>query len=282
MAVKAQNDAQYIHCIEALKESDQYVQLLFLPSHLRGPAASILAFQQEIDRIPYLVSEPMPGEVRLQWWREVFLGKRTGEANANPLANSLLSTIENFNLPPDGFVRFLDAKVFDLYNDPMPDRDTLEAYLGETNSFVYHMIALIIDVKNDTILADACGHAGVALGIANIILQLPFHLDKQRIYIPIDLIEACGIDGAAWLSGETHNHISAYHGFIALGQEHFKKAKLEIAKLPTDKRSVFLSLSIAELVFKRAIKKTKNLRDPIVISPLSRQWALWKKMLFGA
>lgn len=281
MAAQVQYDSEYNHCIEALKDSDNYVPLLFLPSELRGPVASILTFQQEMDRIPYLVSEPMPGEVRLQWWREVFLGKREGEANANPLANSVLSTIKRFNLPQDGFVRFLDAKVFDLYNDPMPDRDSLEGYLGETNSFVYHMISLINGINNDTKLADACGHAGVALGIANLILQLPFHLDKQQTYVPVDLIEACGIDGAAWLSSETHNHMSAYHGFAALGQEHIKKAKLEIAKFPKDKQTVFLSLSFADLVFKRANKKTKNLRTRIIISPLSRQWALWKMSLFG-
>lgn len=269
------------YCIEALKGSDQYIQLLFFPEAKRNAIATIWAFQKEIDRIPYLVSEPMPGEVRLQWWREVFSGERTSEAKANPLAISLLSTIDRFDLPTDSFVRFLDAKVFDLYNDPMPDRVTLEAYLGETECFILQMLALINECEHGTNLANACGHGGVALGIANIIRQLPFYLNNQQSYVPSDLIEACGIDVAAWLSGETLNHISAYHGFAALGQEHVKKAKLEIAKLPKDKRSAFLSLSIAELVFERAIKKSKGLREPIVMSPLSKQWALWKMSLFG-
>lgn len=281
MSTNAHDDAQFSHCIEALKQSDQYAQLLFLPAELRGPAAAILAFQQEIDRIPYLVSEPMPGEVRLQWWREVFLSKRDGEANANPLASSLLATVEKYDLPKEGFVRFLDAKVFDLYNDPMPDRATLEAYLGESESFILQMLALMSGVEHDTILANACGHSGVALGIANILLRTPFHMDKQQTYIPVDLIEACGIDAASWLSTEAPNHVSVYQGFVGLGQEHLKKAKLEIVKLPKDKRGVFLSLSCAELVFKHASKKTKNLRDPIVISPLSKQWALMKTFVFG-
>lgn len=281
MSASSQNDALYKHCFDALKESDQYVQLLFLPTELRGPAASVLAFQQEIDRIPYLIREPMPGEVRLQWWREVFMGKRDGEANANPFAGALLATIEKYDLPKDGFVRFLDAKVFDLYNDPMPDRATLEAYLGESESFILHMLALISGTENNTALANACGHVGVALGIANIMLRMPFHMDKQQTYIPVDLIEACGIDASSWLSSETPNHILVYQGFIALGQEHLKKAKLETAKLPKHKRAVFLSLSYAELIFNRANKKTKKLRDPIVISPLAKQWALLKASMFG-
>lgn len=281
MSAKSQDDALYQHCFDALKQSDKYVQLLFLPLEIRGPAACVLAFQQEIDRIPYLIREPMPGEVRLQWWREVFLGQREGEANANPLAECLLKTIENYDLPKEGFIRFLDAKVFDLYNDPMPDRATLEAYFGESESFILQMLTLICNAENNADLANACGHSGVALGVANAILQMPFHMNKQQTYIPIDLIEACGIDVASWFSAETPNHLSTYQGFIALGQEHLKKAKLEIVKLPKDKRAVFLSLSYAELVFKRADKKTKSLRDPIVISPLAKQWAFLKASVFG-
>jgi len=72
-----------------------------------------------------------------------------------------------------------------------------------------------------------------------------------------------------------------HDAFVGLGQEHLKKAKFEITKLPKDKKGVFLSLSCAELVFERASKKTKNLRDPIVISPLSKQWALMKTSVFG-
>ena len=35
----------------------------------------------------------MPCEIRLQWWREVLEGERTGEAAANPVAASLLKTL---------------------------------------------------------------------------------------------------------------------------------------------------------------------------------------------
>lgn len=271
----------YQYSIDALKNSDRYTQLLFLPENIRGPAASIFAFQQEIDRIPYLVSEPMPGEIRLQWWREVLLGQREGEAHANPLANDLLIAIRRFNLPKDGFIRFIDAKVFDLYNDPMPDRETLEAYLGETESFIFQMIITIMGEKNTSLIADACGHSGVALGIANLIQQLPYHLDKQQSYVPSSLIDACGIDGAAWFSAETQNHISAYHGFAALGQEHLTKAKNVIAQLPKESRVCFLSLSANQLVFTQAKKRKKNLRQPLKISPLAKQWAMWKTILLG-
>ena len=45
------------------------------------------------------VREPMPGEIRLQWWRDVLNGERAGEAAANPVAAALIETIARFALP---------------------------------------------------------------------------------------------------------------------------------------------------------------------------------------
>ena len=39
----------------------------------------------------------MPGEIRLQWWREVLGGVRTGEAG--PVASALMATIVRYRLP---------------------------------------------------------------------------------------------------------------------------------------------------------------------------------------
>ena len=41
-------------------------------------------------RVREAAREPLPGEIRLQWWRDVLGGERTGEAGANPVAAALL------------------------------------------------------------------------------------------------------------------------------------------------------------------------------------------------
>ncbi len=93
-------------------------------------------------------------------------GETAGEANANPLARELLDVIARHDLPRDGFERYLDARQFDLYNDAMPDRTSLEAYFGETESFILKLSASVAGISADSNLADACGHGGVAIGLA--------------------------------------------------------------------------------------------------------------------
>ena len=41
------------------------------------------------------VSEPMPGEIRYQWWRDAIEARQGG---GNPVAEALLDTIGKFNL----------------------------------------------------------------------------------------------------------------------------------------------------------------------------------------
>ena len=79
-------DANEKYCAELVREADRerYLATLFAPADRRGALFSLHAFDIEVSRIRDLAREPMPGEIRLQWWREVLEGERAGEAAANP------------------------------------------------------------------------------------------------------------------------------------------------------------------------------------------------------
>ena len=68
-----------------------------------------------------LAREPMPGEIRLQWWRDV-LGRRTGRARRRPIRSrrrcSRRSRASRCRLRP--LLDLIEARSFDLYDDPMP------------------------------------------------------------------------------------------------------------------------------------------------------------------
>ncbi|MGB7285774.1 MAG: squalene/phytoene synthase family protein [Salaquimonas sp.] len=270
-------------CLDLISKEDRglYSSLLFLPETFREAAASLYAFHLEIGKIPFLVSEPMPGEIRLQWWRDVVSGERRDEAKSNPLAVGLLETITRHQLPIDGFLRYLDAKVFDLYNDPMPDRVTLEAYLGETESFIIQMIANCCGAENNTELADTCGHSGVAIGISKLVTRLAYDRDRQRVYVPCDLLRASGLSAEIWLSDDPAKLATAIAGFIGLGKEHAQKARSAIVKLPKQYQSVFLPLAIGEAKLDQSAKLSNAIEKQTVLSPLRTQWLIWKKAILG-
>ena len=88
------------HCAALVREvdRDRYLAALFAPADRRDALFALYAFSAEISRVRELAREPMPGEIRLQWWREVLLGERTGEAAAHPVAVAVMETISRHDL----------------------------------------------------------------------------------------------------------------------------------------------------------------------------------------
>src|SRR4029077_17613239 len=127
------------HC-EALvraADKDRYLAALFAPADKRGPLFALYGFNHEIANIRERAREPMPGEIRLQWWRDVLNGERAGEAAANPVAAALRDTIARFNLPAAPLLNLIEVHAFDLYDDPMPTLAALEGYAGKTETALF-------------------------------------------------------------------------------------------------------------------------------------------------
>ena len=78
------------HCAALVREADRdrYLATLFAPAERRDALLAFYAFNIEIMRVREVAREPMPGEIRLQWWREVLSGEREGEGAAHPVAGA--------------------------------------------------------------------------------------------------------------------------------------------------------------------------------------------------
>ncbi len=123
-------------CLATLRgtDRDRYLACLLSPPDKRGALAALYAFNAEIARIRDVVREPLPGEIRLQWWRDLLEGSARGDSTGNPVAAGLLEAIETYRLPRQTLVDMIEARIFDLYDDPLTDRNALEGYAGETAS----------------------------------------------------------------------------------------------------------------------------------------------------
>lgn len=273
------------HCLDLLRAGDRerYLTVLFAPEARRAALAALYAFNLETARIRDIVSEPMPGEIRLQWWREVVSGERAGEGRGNPVAAALLDAVETFALPRAALVNLTEARIFDLYNDPMPDRTALEGYLGETASALFQLSAMILDGNAGASASEAAGHAGVAYGIAGLIRGVPLHRARGQVYLPADILSAAGIDAKAWLAGDDREGIARALSILsASAREHLGKAEAQIAALEKSLRPAFLPLAVVAPVLARAGKDGSEAAfRPVALSPLSTQWRFMMRALRG-
>jgi 15-cis-phytoene synthase len=267
-------------CLNMLRDldRDRYLACLLSPEDKRPALAALYAFNAEIARIRDAVREPLPGEVRMQWWRDLLEGNAHGDSQANPVAAGLMDCVEKYRLPRPTLINLLEARIFDLYDDPFENRNALEGYAGETASAIIQLASLILDPQAATGSADAAGHAGVAQAMAGMMLLAPLHRRRGQVYIPIDILSATGLDRETFLAGEDKDRIAAAIDiFCAIALDHLghaRKTKVDAACFPA-----FLPVAMTETVLKKAKKAGASIFEAdIQPSLVRRQWLMTKSV----
>jgi phytoene synthase len=180
------------------QDPDRFFAAQFAPAAHRDGLLALLAFSHEIARVRDVVREPLPGEVRLQWWRDALAAGEAGatphgDVSSHPVAACLIATVERYRLPRQPLIDLIDARIFDLYDDPMPSLNDLEGYCGETVSALMRLSMLVLADGEDPGGAEAAGHAGVAYGLTGLMRALPVHAARGQLYLPGDLMARHGV-----------------------------------------------------------------------------------------
>ena len=163
-------------------DKERYWASLYAPADRRNALYALYAFDHEISRVATVVREPMAGEIRLQWWRDVLEGKRDEEAVANPVAAALLDVVQRYDVPRQQLIDVIDAHAADLYDDATVD---IEIYGAATKGVIIALAARILGGDN----ADAqhiASHVGIAqtYAVAKQPQEARRHLDLARDLLP--------------------------------------------------------------------------------------------------
>ncbi len=268
------------HCLALLRaaDRDRYLSVLYAPEDRRGALAALYAFNAEVARIRDVTHEPLPGEVRLQWWRDLIHGEARGEAAAHPVAAALLDAIARYELPRAAFDNYCEARIFDLYDDPMPSRNDLEGWCGETASAMVQLASLILDRDAALAHADAAGHAGVAQAVCGLLRLLPIHIRRGQLYVPADMLAAVGVTREQLLAGDEAAASRAVSAMLALGREHLNI--FEKTDLPKSLAPAYLPLALVPAYF-GAIERLGGRAAGRVadISAIRKHWLMFRASL---
>lgn len=270
---------------EVLRAVDpvRYAATLYAPEAGREALAAIWAFDAEIASIPRRVSEPMPGEIRLQWWREVISGERAGEAAANPVAQGLFAAIRTSRLPRSAFDTYLDARVADLYHDPFPDTVSFEAWCGETSGAITQMAVMVLAPGEAERAPDAAGHAGCVLGAAAALRDLAANRRRRKVTVPLDILASCGLDAETFPGGTDARHEAAVSAMVAFGRDHFSRFAEASVPLTPACRAAFLPLEAARRDLEAAERDPRGCLDMGLRAPslFGVHWRLLRRAMSG-
>ena len=91
MATSFEEAAQHCDALVRSADKDRWLTALFVPEERRPLIHALYAFNAELARIRDQVSQPMLGEIRLQWWEDAVNGiyggatpEPSGAAGAGP------------------------------------------------------------------------------------------------------------------------------------------------------------------------------------------------------
>ncbi|WP_309085409.1 phytoene/squalene synthase family protein [Chelativorans sp.] len=265
-------------------DPDRYLSALYAPAEKRGAIFALYAFNAEIAAVRDRVSQPLTGEMRLQWWRDTLANAHNPAAmGESPLAAALLDTIRAYRLPVETLQDMLEARIFDLYDDPMPSRTDLEGYCGETASALIQLSALVLDAEAAARTAALAGHAGCAQAITGLLRLLPIHRRRGQCYIPLDLLQAVGTSPDALLSGaDAAGATRAIAAMAALAREHLNAFRQGAGKIPAPLRAAYLPLALTEAYLDRIQSGAIDpLEESAALAGPRRHWLLLKHALRG-
>jgi len=265
-------------CAELVRDHDfaRYASTLFMPADQRRALLALYAFNVEVSRVRHHVTQPLPGEIRLQWWTDMLAGKDHGSVEGNPVAAELLQVIRHFDLPVERLSRLIEEHEFDLYNDPMPTMAALEGYVGDTSAALFSLAARVTAPP----LPEAdhlARHAGLAHGFVGIVVALPYDASRRQLFIPQQLLEKHGSSIDEVFAGrQTPRLRAAVDELLDEARQHFDAAFALLRDVPAEVRPVYLPLAVVRRDLARLSRADNDPFTPPMPSRLSTLWTLWR------
>lgn len=252
-------------------DRDRYLAALFAPADRPAALFALYAFNIEIAGVREAVSEPMLGEIRLQWWREAIDGIYAGAPRRHAVALALSEAVAAHRLPRAEFDAMIDARGFDLEDTAPGTLAELEHYAAGTSASLCRLAFCALGADGDD-AAEAAHRAGIAWALTGLLRAVPFHARQRRCYLPADLMAAAGADTAKLFALKPDDALSRVARPIAdRAREHIDAARALRHAVPGKARAAVLPLVLAEAYLRRMARAGFDPFADTGIGVLSRQ-----------
>ncbi|MEQ8899903.1 MAG: squalene/phytoene synthase family protein [Roseovarius sp.] len=163
-------DADLTACADLVRRADpaRFQAAMAAPVAARPVLFPLYAFNVEAARAPWVTSEPMIAEMRLQWWVEALEEIRAGDAVRRHEVVSRLAQM----LDAEGaalLIDLIEARRWDIERAPFEDEADFIRYIEATSGNLIRAVARALGPAEEDVLRDA----GFALGLANWFRAIP-------------------------------------------------------------------------------------------------------------
>ena len=202
----------------------------FLPREVRDPAFALYAFCRLADDAVDLVDDKRAAVDRLHDRLEAAYAGRPADTPADRAFAAMVEAVEMPRALPEAL---LEGFAWDADARRYGDIGEVRAYSARVASTVGAMMTVIMGVRDAHALARACD-LGVAMQLTNIARDVGEDAREGRLYLPLDWLDAAGVDVDAFLADPRPSRPlgQVVYRLLAEAQRLYCRAEAGIAALP--------------------------------------------------
>lgn len=227
-----------------------------LPLKRRQAVWAIYAFCRKVDDI---VDEGISPHSELTLFEESFHAFLRGELPlVDPEWIALNDVFKTFAMDPEPFYDMIKGQRTDLSKNRYSSLEEVEEYSYYVASTVGLMLLPVLSPKNHKILRSSGIALGRAMQLTNILRDVGEDLDRDRIYLPEDLLWYYQITEADLINGIVDDRfIAVWESVATRAEELYIEAFKDIHLYPLDARAAVHGAGLMYRAILNAVRKNK-------------------------
>ena len=189
-AYSEQESLEYTRWLATNHYENFHVVSFLLPKQLHQDFYNVYAFCRWADDLGDEIGDPAESLRLLSWWREELQAMYRGEAS-HPVFVALRSTVYRRDIPIDPFDRLIRAFEQDQVVTRYQTFDDVFAYCTNSANPVGHLVLYLCGYR-DAERQQLSDHTCTGLQLANFWQDVTVDLQKDRVYLPLDLLHRHG------------------------------------------------------------------------------------------
>jgi phytoene synthase len=190
--------ASYERCrrLNAAHGKTYYLATLLLPPAKRPYVHALYGFARYADEIVDAMGrDDAVAAAQLKEWGDGFLADVRLGRSTDPVGAAVVDTVRRWDIPIEHFEAFLHSMAMDLTVTEYETYDDLYEYVYGSAAVIGLQMVPILEPLS-AVAYESAKDLGIAFQLANFVRDVGEDLDRGRVYLPVEELEAAGLSRA--------------------------------------------------------------------------------------